>query len=203
MGTYVLRVWLPDRPGALGLVASRIGAVRGDVLSIEIIERDGGQAIDELVVSLPNDELVPLMLSEIAEVDGVAVEDVWAVPAGRSTREAQMLDLVERLMIAEPGDRLTVLCSGLVSTLDADWGVVLGRDPAAMLASHGEMPEHGWLSAFLDGARYMGESEPAPDDVAWVDCDHLTIAVGRSRWALRQSERTHLKQLARITSRLS
>jgi hypothetical protein len=203
MGTYVLRVWLPDRPGALGLVASRIGAVRGDVLSIEIIERDGGQAIDELVVELPNDELVPLMLSEIAEVDGVAVEDVWAVPVGRSTREAQMLDLVERLVIAETSDRLTVLCSGLVSTLDADWGVVLGRDPVTTLASHGEMPDHGWLSAFLDGARYMGESEPAPDDVAWVDCDRLTIAVGRSRWALRQSERIHLKQLARITSRLS
>ena len=28
---YVVRVWLPDRPGALGQVASRIGAVRGDV----------------------------------------------------------------------------------------------------------------------------------------------------------------------------
>jgi hypothetical protein len=46
MDTYVVRLWLPDRPGALGLVATRIGAVRGDVLSIEIIERDGGQAID-------------------------------------------------------------------------------------------------------------------------------------------------------------
>ncbi|MEY2434225.1 MAG: hypothetical protein QOC92_3950, partial [Acidimicrobiaceae bacterium] len=25
-----MRVWLPDRPGALGAVASRIGAVRGE-----------------------------------------------------------------------------------------------------------------------------------------------------------------------------
>ena len=29
---FVVRVWLPDRPGALGQVASRIGAVRGDVV---------------------------------------------------------------------------------------------------------------------------------------------------------------------------
>ena len=29
--TVVMRVWLPDRPGALGQVASRIGAVKGDV----------------------------------------------------------------------------------------------------------------------------------------------------------------------------
>lgn len=30
--TYVVRVWMPDRPGALGQVASRIGAVGGDVV---------------------------------------------------------------------------------------------------------------------------------------------------------------------------
>ena len=39
MITVVIRVWMPDRPGALGQVASRIGAVRGDVLGIEILEQ--------------------------------------------------------------------------------------------------------------------------------------------------------------------
>src|SRR5215204_3609233 len=29
--SLVVRVWLPDRPGALGQVASRIGGLRGDV----------------------------------------------------------------------------------------------------------------------------------------------------------------------------
>ena len=52
--TFVIRMWLPDRPGALGQVASRIGAVRGDVVGIDILERDGGQAVDELVVELPD-----------------------------------------------------------------------------------------------------------------------------------------------------
>ncbi|MEY4175069.1 MAG: hypothetical protein RI900_2234, partial [Actinomycetota bacterium] len=44
MQTFVVRVWLPDRPGALGQVASRVGAVRGDVVGIEILERGGGSA---------------------------------------------------------------------------------------------------------------------------------------------------------------
>jgi len=36
--THVLvRVWLPDRPGALGLVASRIGAVDGDIVGIDVL----------------------------------------------------------------------------------------------------------------------------------------------------------------------
>lgn len=36
--THLIRAWLPDRPGALGAVASRIGAVRGDVIGIDILE---------------------------------------------------------------------------------------------------------------------------------------------------------------------
>ena len=45
MEHYAVRVWLPDRPGALGQVASRIGAVRGDVVGIEILQRGAGRAI--------------------------------------------------------------------------------------------------------------------------------------------------------------
>jgi len=47
MAGYVVRIALPDRPGALGLVASRIGAVGGDIVAINILEREEGQAVDE------------------------------------------------------------------------------------------------------------------------------------------------------------
>ncbi len=60
--THVIRAWLPDRPGALGAVASRIGAVRGDVIGIDILERSGGRALDELMVRLPSADLVPLLI---------------------------------------------------------------------------------------------------------------------------------------------
>jgi hypothetical protein len=49
MAGYVVRIALPDRPGALGLVASRIGAVGGDIVAINILDRNGGQAVDEFV----------------------------------------------------------------------------------------------------------------------------------------------------------
>src|ERR1700704_5004145 len=82
MTTFVVRVWLPDRPGALGAVASRIGAVRGDLVGIDILERGAGRVIDELVVELPeapdgNDAaLLGLLIAEVSQVDGVDVEDV-------------------------------------------------------------------------------------------------------------------------------
>ena len=82
MPLYIVRVWVPDRPGALGSVASRIGAVRGDLVGIDILERGAGRAIDELVVELPSDSLVGLLVSEVSEVDGVDVEDVRRVLGG-------------------------------------------------------------------------------------------------------------------------
>ena len=58
MAGYVVRIALPDRPGALGLVASRIGAVGGDIVAIHILEREDGQAVDEFVVELGGQHLI-------------------------------------------------------------------------------------------------------------------------------------------------
>jgi ACT domain-containing protein len=81
---YVVRIALPDRPGALGLVASRIGAVGGDIVAINILERDGGQAVDEFVVEISGHHLVDLLQSEIHEVDGVTVLEIRAADSTTS-----------------------------------------------------------------------------------------------------------------------
>jgi ACT domain-containing protein len=76
---YVLRISLPDRPGALGAVASRIGAVGGDIIAIDILHRTEANAIDEFVVELGDEALVDLLRSEVHEVDGVVIQDVRAL----------------------------------------------------------------------------------------------------------------------------
>ena len=78
MAGYVVRIKLPDRPGALGLVASRIGAVGGDIVAINILEREGGQAVDEFVIEIGGDHLIELLRNEIHEVDGVVVLEIAA-----------------------------------------------------------------------------------------------------------------------------
>ena len=77
MTGYVVRIALPDRPGALGLVASRIGAVGGDIVAINILERQDGRAVDEFVVEI-GIELIDLLQSEIHEVDGVSIVEIRA-----------------------------------------------------------------------------------------------------------------------------
>src|SRR2546423_13290145 len=124
-----MRVWVPDRPGALGSVASRIGAVRGDLVGIDILERGAGRAIDELVVALPSEDLVPLLVKEIQQVDGVDVEDVR--PARGEVPDARVAALETAALLVSQPDRAAV-CAALVDharrDFEAEWAAVLGTE---------------------------------------------------------------------------
>jgi hypothetical protein len=199
--TYVVRVWLPDRPGALGQVASRIGAVHGDVIGIDILERGGGSAIDELTVSLPGDNLVDLLVSEIRQVDGVAVEDVRRVDSTRPDATIAALDVAAQLIESPVEHRRQCFCDGVATLLDGDWCVIVGNADGAVRAASGDPPDLGWLAAFFDGSRHLDASaESAPGDIAWAYLDRIgaAVATGRKGRPFHARERQELSVLARI-----
>jgi len=205
MDRYVVRVWLPDRPGALGQVASRIGAVRGDVVGIEILERGAGRAIDELVVELPEGTETDLLVAEIGEVDGVDVEDVRPLTGDRHADDLDALDTMAHL--AEQwhtgGDHL--LCDELTDLLETDWAVVALREPPTVLAVRGTAPPLPWLLAFSEGAQHLADDVHAgPQDVAWaaLPATGRVVAVGRKSRPLRWRERTTLTLIARLADAL-
>ena len=72
MSRYRLRVELPDLPGALAKVATVISALDGDVVSIDIHELDGHQAVDELVVEVLT-ELDGRVLASALDAAGAGV----------------------------------------------------------------------------------------------------------------------------------
>src|SRR2546425_10259092 len=92
----LVRVWLPDRPGALGLVASRIGAVRGDIVGVDVLERGTDIAVDEFAVDLPHVELVSTLVREVEEVDGASVEEVRVVSHFPDARLLALLSAAAR-----------------------------------------------------------------------------------------------------------
>ncbi len=53
--SYLLRIELADRPGSLGSLAVALGSVGADILSLDVVERGNGYAIDDLVVELPRE----------------------------------------------------------------------------------------------------------------------------------------------------
>lgn len=201
----VVRVWLPDRPGALGQVASRIGGVHGDVTAIDILERGGGRAIDELVVALPESVPLELLAKEIGAVDGVAVEQIRTVTDERADSGSAVLHLAANVAEASPDARLATLVTGLLDAVDADWAVaVRGGD---ILERCGEPPELGWLLAFLDGSGHLDPAGPSPyvsGDVMWarLGSADVTVATGRADRTVHDRERQRIATLARIVDQL-
>ena len=157
MATFLLRVELPDRPGALGAVASRIGAVRGDLVAVEVVEHRDGKAVDEFVVELADGDHLSLLLTEVAEVDGVALQDVRPVSGRRHDRRLEayttaLIILKERT----PHGVLGALASRVCAELDATWSAVLDVEGASVIASQGRPPATQWLAASLTEARAAG-----------------------------------------------
>ena len=193
--TFVVRVWLPDRPGALGAVASRIGAVRGDLVGIDILETGAGRAIDELVVSLPDADLVPLLVKEIEEVEDVDVEDVRPVQGDVPDARVAALESAADLLAQPTADAVRkALVEHVVRDFEADWAAVI--TDKHLDASTGEAPTAEWLSAFVAGAH-----EAAADDIAWARLGEATAAalvLGRAGRPFRSRERRQLAALGRI-----
>ncbi len=205
MQNFVVRVWLPDRPGALGQVASRVGAVRGDVVGIEILERGGGSAIDEITVSLPDASLVELLVAEIRQVDGVAVEDVRPVAADRPEGAIAALGAAETIVSAQPGQRLQAAACALRALLDADWGAVLRLPSGEWLGRCGDPVAVDWLTAFLNGSEHLpGDGHTGPADLVWARLPRhgAALACGRTDRVFHERERTEVQALARILDAL-
>lgn len=201
--TVIVRVWLPDRPGALGQVASRIGAVKGDVIGFDILERGGGRAVDELVVALPAVDVIELLIKEIDAVDGVSVEHVRPVESDRADPGLAALTLGAEVAEAPADTRLGVLLEGLVWATEADWAVA-GR-ARQLIASCGELPEESWLLAFLDGSEHLDETNAdLPSDIllARMTSSQVTIAAGRSGRRVHASERLRMSLLVRVADAL-
>lgn len=201
--TIVVRVWMPDRPGALGQVASRIGAVRGDVLSIEILEQGGGRAIDELTVALPDDDLMPLLTAEIDAVDGVSVESIRVVDPDRTDASLSALALGAAIAESQPAERLEVMVGGIQRFAETDWVIVL--ENGAPITQLGVPPEIGWLTAFLAGSEHLdGLDDSSPSDLLWghMITSALTVAAGRTGNPIHERERVRFSLLLRLADAL-
>jgi hypothetical protein len=228
--THVLvRVWLPDRPGALGQVASRIGAVRGDIVGVDVLECDGGVAIDEFAVNLADGSLVDILVREIEEVDGASVEEVRVVGHFPDPR-LDALESATRLCQVDSVEELhRALAAQVRREFLADWAALIegagppadgavhpavsGAPPApvvktTVLATAGEAPPSADLLAALAvgvaASPLVASGAVGPEDLAAAPLPRheATLLVGRQGYPFRLRERGQLIALARIADRL-
>jgi hypothetical protein len=197
----LLRVWLPDRPGALGAVASRIGAVRGDIVGIDVLERNDGVAIDEFGVVLSDPELLPLLVREVEEVDGCRIEHVTVVNHFPDPRLDALVSVALVCEADDPAALQGALATYAATAFQADWAAVM--DDHRVLTACGNPPADNYLVALAQGAASspaVAEGLAGPDDLAAapLPTTGAVLLVGRTGNEFRERERAQLLALARI-----
>lgn len=199
-----MRVWLPDRPGALGEVATAVGAAGGEIVGIDILERSAGRAIDELAVQIGDVLDIPRLVTRIRSVPGVDIEDLRVLDGATHDPRADVLETAAVIVGAR--DRAALLES-VVShgrrVLGGEWAAVLRMADGELLAGEGDVPLARWLLAFVEGSRTsarVSSGETGPDDVVWAPMpgSGTALVVGRTGAPFRARERRQVSALARI-----
>ena len=204
--THVLvRVWLPDRPGALGLVAARIGSVGGDIVGVDVLEQSEGVAVDEFAVVLPGLEVLELLAREIEQVDGTSVEEFRVVGAFPDARIDALESAATLCEAATPEQLRQVLVEQLRREFLAEW-VVLLVDGDVVVGAGDTPPATEFLAALAAGTAAspkVADGTTGPDDllVAALPGHDATVLVGRSGHPFRRRERVQLLALARVADR--
>ena len=187
--TVVVRVRVPDRPGALGLVASRIGSLRGDIVAVDVRERVDGVAVDEFAVRLTDGDLIPALVREIEEVDGTAVDDVHVIEHVHNARLFGFDAAASIGAATDPEDLAQILVERTRINLRGDWCVLARGDQ--LLAAAGETP------AQLTDASEIAVAE------AELPCLDARLVVGRSERRFGDGDQAELEALARVANRIA
>jgi hypothetical protein len=162
--SYLLRVLLPDRPGMLGAVATALGETGADILSVDVVERAAGVAVDDLIVELAPGKLADSLITAAASVPGVSVESIQRYYPGADEAHRE-LELLEALAAA-PDRAAELLVSGVPRIFRAGWAVVVRYD------------EHG--------PRVEAASPAAPDlgdvDLPFLPLSRAQVLDPTARW---------------------
>lgn len=161
-----LRIWVADRPGALGQVTRELGACGADIVQVSVLSRELGRALDEITVFLPEEDQRDRLERSLRSLSTVAVEGIRA--SGEVPGAFPDLDLLGRVA-ADPRASLNILADALPRILAADWAV------AVRIGSAGPLPASAVLARSWDAPRELVLPE-LPSRAA-------TVSVGTSRYA--------------------
>ena len=214
MPSYLLRIRLVDRPGSLGALALALGSVGADILSLDVVERSSGHAIDDLVIDLPLGAMPDTLITAAEKLPGVRVDSVRPhTGLLEAHRELELLDRVAAA--ADNPARLQVLADEAPLVLRVSWCTVLRSSQGELqrVAGSPGAPETQAVSApwlpIEQAVALDGSADWVPQE--WRDMDttmvaaplgdpHTAVVLGRPGPEFRPSEVARLGYLAGIVA---
>ncbi len=135
----LLRVELPDRPGALGHVATAMGTVGADISAIEIVEKHGdGSVIDDFILTMPPGSLAETIISACAEVPDVRV--LWLSRYPDQWNIESDIEVINR-MSQRRAEAAGILTDDAPTVFRCEWAALVNRDTGKVLHATDKAPD--------------------------------------------------------------
>ena len=182
-----MRIWLPDAPGILGAVAAEIGAVNGNVIGLEVLEREAGVAIDELVVELPDEPgAVEAACRGVRNVPGAGVEEVTELMTEAKDREDTVLAAAASILQAATATAaMNALTGHLIALFDLTWLALADEDLAGFVEMYGDVPSAAVGCRLCGGLAQRCRSGERHHGLGRVRRARRRDGLHRLRWAPR------------------
>ncbi len=163
--SYLLRVQLEDRPGSLGSLAVALGSVGADILSLDVVERGPGYAVDDLVVELPAGAMPDMLITAAENLNGIYVDTIR--PHTGLLEAHRELELIDHIAAADgKATKLQVLADEAPRVLRVGWCTVIehtDKGPERIVGSH-------------------GAPETQAADTPWLPLEHAEALDGEADW---------------------
>lgn len=152
-----LRISLADRPGALATLTRALAAAGANVLSVAVLQREAGRAVDDLILDWPFPRSWDAVVRAVEATQGARMHGLRHVDSVEPVQDAQVL----RQVLAQPARGVEILVDALPALLLADWAAVADRrwprEPS--YASPGAPLPLPALPAALPRARALSDGE--------------------------------------------
>lgn len=198
----VMRVFIPDEPGALAALAARVAEGGGNVVGLEVLERTNGAALDELLIELDDATQIDQLCRRVAAAEGTVIEEVRPVAPDADEHGMQVIDAAQGILTSgTPTAALERLVDAVTRLFDTDWCVVVARRAQTVVARAGRVPPTAQLLELLGPAggvpAVSGALELARRE---LDEAGLTLCAARPI-AFRHRELRQIDMLVRVTDR--
>ena len=121
---YLLRVSVPDRPGALGALASAIGEAGGDITAVDVVERGLSAAVDDVLVETTDAASADTILAKLNSLPAIVIEAWQPFTEGDQLRDG--LDIVDGLG-STASRALAAITRIAPAVLRARWVVIIDQ----------------------------------------------------------------------------
>ena len=172
--SYLMRVRVPDSPGALGKIAQALGNVDGNIRGVDIVGYDEDDSlnneivvVDDIVVDLPHGTLPDVLITAAQEVEGVFVDSIRPFSGSIDRRgQVQMLASIAARR-SRRAEALETLMADLPRSMSAGWGIVLDTHPCThRTPASSAAPEDNGQE--LDSAPVLEARVLNPEQEDWI-----------------------------------